>query len=65
MGIPFYRENKLIGMMGIANRISGYDESLEEHLQPFIQTCESIIAAVQRNKKESKPIPLRQNMNVP
>ncbi|MDP6625613.1 MAG: GAF domain-containing protein [Nitrospinota bacterium] len=50
MGIPFFRERKLIGMIGIANRIGGYEKELEEYLQPFINTCATIVAAEQRTK---------------
>lgn len=45
LGLPFYRQNKLTGMVGIANRPGGYDEALIGYLQPFLATCASLIQA--------------------
>ena len=46
LGLPFYHREKLIGMVGIANRPSGYDEALVETLRPFLTTCTNIILSV-------------------
>jgi GAF domain-containing protein len=53
MGTPIYKDNKLTGMIGIANRSGGYNQQFEERLQPFVNACAIIIAAMQRNKKSS------------
>ncbi|WP_455212331.1 ATP-binding protein [Kaarinaea lacus] len=45
LGIPFKREDKVIGMFGIANRPEGYDETLIKHLRPIINTCTQIVEA--------------------
>lgn len=43
LGIPFYRGNTMMGMVGIANRPGGYDLSLVDELQPFLVTCSNLI----------------------
>ena len=45
LGLPFYRGGHLIGMVGIANRPNGYDETILTFLQPFLTTCANIIEA--------------------
>ncbi|MEQ8998332.1 MAG: PAS domain S-box protein [Coleofasciculus sp. B1-GNL1-01] len=54
LGLPFYIENKFVGMVGIANRPGGYDESLIEYLQPFLATCANIIEAYRNDKRRQK-----------
>lgn len=54
LGVPFYSNQQLIGMVGIANRPGGYDESLIEELQPFLSTCSQIIAAYRNEKCRKK-----------
>ena len=59
LGIPFYRGEKLIGMIGIANRPAGYDEDILEYLTPLLSTCANIIEAYrndQRRKLAEKQI---------
>jgi PAS domain S-box-containing protein len=43
LGIPFYRGRELMGMVGIANRAGGYDESVIRYLEPFLMTCANLI----------------------
>ncbi len=53
LGIPFHLSDKFVGMVGIANRPSGYDESLVEFLSPLLFTCAQLIEAyrIDREKK--------------
>jgi PAS domain S-box-containing protein len=51
LGLPFYQSNRLIGMVGIANRKGGYDEQMIHYLQPFLATCANIIEAYRVNKQ--------------
>lgn len=44
-GLPFFSGEHFVGMVGIANRESGYDETLVDYLQPFLSTCAQLIAA--------------------
>ncbi|AFZ46364.1 multi-sensor hybrid histidine kinase [Cyanobacterium stanieri PCC 7202] len=43
LGLPFFSDNKLIGIVGIANAPGGYDNSVVEYLQPFLMTCSILI----------------------
>lgn len=43
LGIPFYSNKELVGMVGIANCPSGYDEAVINYLQPFLATCSNLI----------------------
>ncbi|WP_413165257.1 GAF domain-containing protein [Capilliphycus salinus ALCB114379] len=50
LGIPFYgADQKLVGMVGVANCLKGYDQGLIEYLQPFLATCANIIEAHRNN----------------
>ncbi|WNZ43339.1 response regulator [Leptolyngbya boryana CZ1] len=61
LGIPFYCNQQLVGMVGIANRPGGYDEALIEELQPFLSTCSQIIAAYRNEKcRANAELALRQ-----
>jgi diguanylate cyclase (GGDEF)-like protein/PAS domain S-box-containing protein len=46
LGLPFFHRDKMIGMVGIANREQGYDQGLVDVLQPFLTTCTNIILGV-------------------
>jgi PAS domain S-box-containing protein len=50
MGIPFIFNDEIIGMLGLANRATGYDDAIYNKLQPFIQTCTLILSGVLRNQ---------------
>jgi len=58
LGMPLQNSKGLIGMVGIGNRPTGYDNALVEFLQPFLATCGNIITAYnnveQRRQVESK-----------
>ncbi|MBF0235304.1 MAG: PAS domain S-box protein [Desulfamplus sp.] len=45
MGMPFFSGSEMIGMVGIANRPDGYEDSLNQFLRPFLTTCCNIIQA--------------------
>ncbi|EAZ88426.1 PAS domain S-box protein, partial [Crocosphaera chwakensis] len=54
LGLPFYHNNKLIGMVGVANRPQGYDDNLVEYLQPFLTTCANLIKAYRNNRSRQQ-----------
>ncbi|KYC38008.1 hypothetical protein WA1_39395 [Scytonema hofmannii PCC 7110] len=55
LGLPFfYKENQLLGMVGIANRPGGYDKSLITYLEPFLVTCSNVIAAHRNDKRRQQ-----------
>jgi len=43
----------MVGMVGIANRPTGYDEKLVEYLQPLLSMCGNIIEGY-RNEEQRK-----------
>ncbi|MCW9054093.1 MAG: GAF domain-containing protein [Motiliproteus sp.] len=51
LGLPFYANNELQGVVGIANRPGGYDQDLVEFLAPFLSTCSNLIQAYRNNIK--------------
>jgi PAS domain S-box-containing protein len=50
LGLPIYGGDKLVGMIGIANRPNGYDKELVAFLEPFLATCASMIEAVRTDR---------------
>jgi PAS domain S-box-containing protein len=54
LGIPFYRGEKVIGMFGIANRATGYDQALVEFLEPITATCTQIVEALKADRQREK-----------
>ncbi len=51
LGLPFFDGDNMIGMVGVANRQSGYDEKLVNMLQPFMVTCSNILVSLNNDKK--------------
>ena len=51
LGLPIKGQTGLIGMLGIANRPSGYDEAVVQDVEPFVQTVASIIESAQNAKR--------------
>lgn len=45
MGLPIYSGVELIGMVGIANRPNGYDQSVAMNLELLLTTCSNLILA--------------------
>ncbi len=45
LGVPIYSADRLVGMIGIANRPGGYDESTLASLELFVATCSTLILA--------------------
>jgi|GEM_PF-946048 len=54
LGIPFYPGEKLIGMVGIANRPGGYNEELIQYLQPFLTTCANLMEAYRNDQRRKQ-----------
>lgn len=54
MGIPFFGGGELLGVVGIANRESGYHQSLAKSLGPFLETCGTLIQAYRSNLKKQQ-----------
>lgn len=54
LGLPFYSGHKLLGMVGIANRPGGYDETLVQFLEPFLASCGTLIETYQSHQKRKQ-----------
>ncbi len=54
LGIPFYNDQQMVGMVGIANRPGGYSEALVSYLQPFLSTCANIIEAYRNDRRRQQ-----------
>ncbi len=50
-GIPIYHGGEFIGMVGIANRIGGYDEELLQFIDPLIKSCSNVLYAYRGDEK--------------
>lgn len=55
MGMPVHFGNKLVGMIGLANRKGGYDKALADFLQPLVKTYGQVneAHAVDRQRLEA------------
>lgn len=54
LGQPFFSGNKMMGMVGIANRQSGYDQELVEFLEPLWGTLGQLIEALRMDQVRSE-----------
>jgi len=53
LGIPLLRNDKPIGMYGLANRPDGYDQSLIDFLQPITSTCSHIVEGLKADRQRA------------
>ncbi|WP_334030009.1 EAL domain-containing protein [Alteromonas sp. P256] len=51
LGLPYFHEGKLIGMIGLANRKQGYDKTLITHLKPLLDALEALYEARKLKKQ--------------
>ncbi len=49
LGQPFHFGERMVGMLGIANRPGGYDEEIVQFLEPLLRTCAQLIEALRQN----------------
>lgn len=54
LGIPLKVGEKVVGMVGLANRKSGYDESIVELLQSVLNTCGQLIDSLIKDRKRKQ-----------
>jgi len=52
LGVPVYLGSQLLGMIGLANRPGGYDESVVERLQPVLNICAQIFNAIGKERQQ-------------
>ena len=51
LGLPFKSGDRLVGMIGMANRPGGYDEALVEYLDPLLVTCANMLDAIRGDRE--------------
>jgi|GEM_PF-5901425 len=54
MGLPIYGEGELLGVIGLANKASGFDNSISDYLKPLASACGNFIQAYRVNKKRQQ-----------
>jgi diguanylate cyclase (GGDEF)-like protein/PAS domain S-box-containing protein len=54
MGLPFFFNAKMVGMIGVANHPNGYTSELVEWLMPFLNTCASLIVGYRNSRDRAK-----------
>lgn len=54
LGLPFFADNRLNGMVGIANRPGGYDEQICQELAPLLATCAALIEGYRHLQKRQE-----------
>ena len=47
LGVPLYQADRLLGMVGLANREGGYSPEIVQYLQPLLTTCSAILRSYQ------------------
>ena len=53
MGLPFFFNGKMVGMIGVANNPSGYTQDLIDWLQPFLSTCATLIVGFRHSRDQA------------
>lgn len=46
LGMPLYKGQEMVGLIGLANRPDGYTEALAKELHPYLVACANIIVGV-------------------
>lgn len=54
LGIPLLRDDEMIGMIGVANRPGGFDQTDLDHLQPFLSTCAHLIEVIRTDRERAE-----------
>ncbi|MFO0957686.1 MAG: PAS domain S-box protein [Isosphaeraceae bacterium] len=54
LGLPVRRAGTMVGLIGLANRPGGYDESVAAYLEPLLSTCASIIEGYRNERRRQK-----------
>jgi PAS domain S-box-containing protein len=47
MGVPIHAENRLAGVLGIANRRGGYGPAMEDDMKSFLKACSALFESVE------------------
>ena len=52
--LPILLQGKFIGMVGMANRPGGYNETLCQELKPYLSACASLIEGYELVEQKAK-----------
>lgn len=66
LGLPVFSGERVIGVVGIANRVDGYDQGIVAYLQPLLSTCSHMIEGYRNelNRKQIQDELKRTNANL-
>jgi PAS domain S-box-containing protein len=53
LGVPLYSGQDMVGMVGVANRPTGYDETIVAFLEPLTGACGAVIGAIQADVQQA------------
>lgn len=56
LGLPVTAGNRMVGLIGLANRPGGYDPVLVEYLDPLVKTCGQIIDAFGSERERQQAV---------
>jgi signal transduction histidine kinase/CheY-like chemotaxis protein len=51
LGLPFKSGDRLVGMIGLANRPGGYDDALVRFLEPLLVICATMLDAIRADRE--------------
>ncbi|MDH5545290.1 MAG: response regulator [Gammaproteobacteria bacterium] len=54
LGVPLLRGEEILGVIGLANRDSGFDQSVAENVGPILRTCAELIYAARRQTEQER-----------
>jgi len=54
LGLPLFSGQRFVGMIGLANRGGGYDETLVTYLKPMLSACGNLLAAWRSEQERKK-----------
>jgi len=53
IAIPLFKNNKMVAVVGLANKRGGYDKELESYLQPLLDVIGSIVVVQQHDRSQA------------
>jgi len=54
LGVPIHQGGQLLGMIGLANRSGGYDDSIIKRLEPILGTCAQLFNAIAKDRERQR-----------
>ena len=51
MGLPFFGNDRLLGMVGVANRADGFDQDVAEFLEPLLGACSCVVEGCRMHRR--------------